>query len=94
MTYTVEHFRPTDPAEAAEFDHFSRLLPALRDTHPGDYVAVCGGAVIARGPTLDSVYRTGSGLAAGRGVYVGWIDPPGGVEVRFGGLTVMEDEAS
>ena len=49
MVSKVTHFRPQDPAEAAEFDAFMGMLPILRLTHPGQFVAVCGGEVIATG---------------------------------------------
>lgn len=76
MAFTVVHFRPSDPQEAAEFDAFLRMLPELRERHLGDYVAVCGGEVIAHGSWLDTVDREAKRLAPGRVVYFGWVDPP------------------
>jgi hypothetical protein len=90
MALTVEHLRPADPAEAVEFDHFMRMLPMLREQHPGDYVAVCGGEVIARDSWLDAVDREAKRLAPGRVVYLGFIDPPDYV-VHFTGITVLEE---
>ena len=43
--------RPTDPAIAAEYDAFERLLPVLMKQYPCQYVALQGGAVVAVGDT-------------------------------------------
>lgn len=89
MALNVVHYRPSDPVEAVEYDHFVRMLPALREQHPGDYVAVCGGEVIARGMFFNEVYADGKKRAAGRAVYLGFIDPHDYV-VHFGGFTIVE----
>jgi hypothetical protein len=89
MAFTVEHLRPADPALATEYDHFMRMLPALRESHLGEYVAICDGEVIAVNDFASTVYADGRTRAAGRPVYVGFIDPPDYV-VHIGGFTVLE----
>jgi hypothetical protein len=89
MALTVEHFRPADPAEAVEFDHFMRMLPALRERHPGDYDAVCGGELIARSEFSSRVDSEAQVRAAGRAVYVGFIDPHSYV-IHIGGFDIIK----
>jgi hypothetical protein len=43
--------RPTDPALAAEYDAFERMLPELMRHHAGKYVALRGGVVVAEADT-------------------------------------------
>jgi hypothetical protein len=88
---TTTYHRPADPREAAEFDAFERLLPALRERHPDEYVAVCGGEVVAHGFWLDAVDREAKRLAPGRAVYLGWVEPGDEYVVRIGGVTVVEE---
>jgi hypothetical protein len=89
MALNVEHYRPADPAEAVEYDHFMRMLPALRENHAGDHVAVCDGKAVVIDQFASTVDDEGRRLAAGRPVYFGFIDPPDYV-VRIGGVTVIE----
>lgn len=93
MVSNVTHFRPQDPAEAAEFDAFLRMLPGLRVTHGGQYVVVCGGEVIASGFDLDTVDRTVKPVARGRPIYYGWVEPPDGF-VAFSGLFEVREEVA
>jgi hypothetical protein len=80
----VVHYRPPDPAEAAEFDAFLRLLPDLRPTHAHQYVAVSGGRVVAAGPHLGTVRAAAGGAA----YYCGWVEPVGGYVPRSGKVVV------
>src|SRR4051794_18201364 len=72
------YVRPADPAEAAEFDGFLRLLPGLRATHGCHYVAVRDGRVIASGMYLDPVLRLAKSAVGGAAFYCGWVEPVGG----------------
>lgn len=90
MALTVTHYRPTDPTEAVEYDHFMRMLPELREQHPGDHVAVCGGEVIARGMFASRVHDEATARTDGRTFYIGFIDPHDYV-LESGLFEVLED---
>ena len=75
------------------YDAFLRMLPARREQHPGDYVGVCGGEVIARGMFFDVVFREGMTRAGGRAVYVGFLNPPD-YGIHIGGLEVIYSTSS
>lgn len=75
MVSHATHFRPADPAQAAEFDAFVGMLPILRITHPFQNVAVCGGEVIARGSFPADVEEEAREIANGRPVYIGRVEP-------------------
>ena len=85
MVSNVKYYRPQDPAEAAEFDAFMRMLPELRHTHGGKNVAICGGEVVAVGDFLNLVEQRARLLTQGRAVYYAWIEPPEGY-IAFSGL--------
>lgn len=61
--------RPTNPALVPEYDAFERLLPALLVQHPGKYVAVRGGAVVAVGGTEIDVLTAAHEQSPGTPVY-------------------------
>lgn len=82
-TGNVRYFRPDDPLVAAEFDSFVALLPALRDAHGGEYVAVRGGQVIATGVYLDRVLKAAKAALGEEAFYCGWVEPPEGTVIRF-----------
>lgn len=75
MVSNVTHFRPTNPAQAAEFDAFMDMLPVLRLTHPFAHVAICGGEVIACGSFPADVEEEAKEIANGRAVYYGRVEP-------------------
>lgn len=90
---TSSLIRPSDPAIAAEFDSFLRLLPGLRTTHGGHYVAVRGDHVIASGMCLDSVIRLARKAVGGLAYFCGWVEPIGGYVFRSGQVVVLNHEA-
>lgn len=90
---TTTYYRPADPAVAAEFDEFLRLLPVLRPTHGGHYVAVRQGQVVASGLYLDPVLRLARAAVADAPFYCGWVEPVGGYEFRSGLVMVAEPVA-
>jgi hypothetical protein len=90
---TSSLIRPSDPAIAAEFDSFLRLLPGLRATHGGHYVAVRGHQVIASGMCLDSVLRLAREAVGTAPYYCGCVEPIGGYMFRSGQVVVLNHEA-
>jgi hypothetical protein len=60
--------RPANPALADEYEAFERMLPELLKHHPGKYVAVRGGAVVAVADTevsaLTAAHQQQSGTPA------------------------------
>jgi len=88
---TVAYYRPSDPAIAVEFDDFLHLLPMLRTTHGGQYVAVCGGQVIASGLYVDTVLRLAEQVVAGRLFYCGWVEPLEGDVFQSGKVEILPD---
>ena len=94
MVSTVKYYRPQDPAEATEFDAFLRMLPDLRAKHGGQYVAICGGEIVARGVTLLFVDQDAKRIANGRVYFREWVEPPEGYVFRIGGVTVLPESTS
>jgi hypothetical protein len=90
----VTYYRPADPAEAAEFDAFLRLLPQLRPTHGHQYVAVSGGRVVAAGVYLGDVERMARAAVGVAPAYVGWVEPVGGYVFMSGQFRIVPDGAS
>jgi hypothetical protein len=86
----VTYYRPEDPGEAAEYDAFVAMLPQLRVTNAGEYVAVSGGRVVARGPDLGSVL-TRAKEARTEPFFCGWVEPPGGTVIRFPSPTNVQE---
>jgi hypothetical protein len=80
---TVKYYRPDDPAVAVEFDSFLALLPQLRESHGGQYVAVRSGRVIASGTDLDSVHKQAKVAVGTEPFFCGWVEPPEGTIIRF-----------
>lgn len=80
----IKYLRPTDPAEANEFDSFVQLVPELRRTHGGHFVAVRAGRVIASGLYLDPVTKLAKAAVGTESFYCGWIEPLAGYIFRMG----------
>ncbi len=91
MVSTVKYYRPSNPAGAAEFDAFLRLLPDLRTTHPGQYVANCGGEIVASGSCYLSVELGVKHIADGRAYYCDWVEPPEGYNFSNGYVEVQPE---
>jgi hypothetical protein len=91
---TVKYYRPDDPAVAVEFDSFLALLPQLRESHGGQYVAVRSGRVIASGTDLDSVLKQAKAAVGTEPFFCGLVEPPGGYVCRFGSPTVVSEGGS
>jgi hypothetical protein len=88
----VTYYRPTDPAVAAQFDAFLRMLPGLRTSHGGHYVAVSGGAVVASGLYLDGVDKLArQAVGPDAAVYHGWVEPSGWTGFRSGKLVEVRE---
>jgi hypothetical protein len=87
----VKYYRPVDPAVAAEYDSFIVMMPQLRESHPGEYVAVRGGRVIASGNDLDAVLKRARVMIGAAPFYCGWIEPPGGSIVHFGSPSISPE---
>ncbi len=85
---SVRYHRPADPGVAAEFDEFMRLLPRLRPTHGGHFVAVRACRVIASGAYLDAVLKLAKAEAGGAPFFCEWIEPVGGYVFRSGNLMI------
>jgi hypothetical protein len=86
----VTYHRPEDPAVAAEFDAFMRMLPGLRATHGGHHVAVSGGSVVASGVFLNEVDRMAKqAVGFNAPIYHGWVEPVGWTGFRSGQLIVL-----
>lgn len=85
---SVTYYRPADPAVAAEYDAFMRMLPDLRQTHGHQHVAVCGGRIVAAGTHLTEVHRIVRRAANGAAYYCGRVDPVGGYVFRSGQVVV------
>ena len=90
-TGATGYYRPDVPAEAAEFDSFLSLLPELRPTHGGNFVAVRAGRVIASGIYLDPVLKLAKAAVGSKPFYCGWIEPIGGYVFRFGSPTLLSE---
>jgi hypothetical protein len=90
----VKYYRPADPDEAAEFDSFLALLPQLRESNAGQYVAVRAGRVIASGMYADPVIKLARCAVGGAAFYCGWVEPPGGSVYRFGSPTLVREAGS
>jgi hypothetical protein len=90
----VRYFRPSDPEEAAEFDAFLAMLPRLRESHAGEFVAVRAGRVIASGAYLDPVLKQAKSAVGPDAFYCGWVEPPGGYVFRLGSPTLATEAES
>jgi hypothetical protein len=90
-TTDATYVRPVDPAEAAAFDSFMKLLPGLRPTHGGLFVAVQGGRVLASGLFLDGVLKLAHAAAGNAAFYCAWVEPVGGYVFRSGLIGVLPD---
>jgi hypothetical protein len=91
QTTGAGYYRPDDPAEATEFDSFLSLLPELRRTHGGNFVAVRAGRVIASGVYLDPVLKLAKAAVGAKSFYCGWIEPIGDYVFRFGSPTLLSE---
>jgi hypothetical protein len=88
----VTYYRPVDPAVAAEFDAFLQMLPGLRTSHGGHYVAVSGGRIIASGLYLDGVDKLAKqAVGPDAAVYHGWVEPSGWARFRSGKLVEVRE---
>jgi hypothetical protein len=90
----VRYIRPTDPAAAAEFDSFLAMLPQLRESHAGHFVAVRAGQVIASGIYFDPVLKLAKAAAGSEPFYCEWVEPAAGYVFRFGSPTVVSETSS
>jgi hypothetical protein len=90
-TTNVRYYRPSDPGEAVEFDSFVSILPQLRESHAGEYVAVLGGRVIAAGVHADAVFKRAEADAGAAPFYCAWVEPPGGYVFRFGSASSVTE---
>ena len=91
---SVRYYRPADPVIAAEFDSFIALLPQLRESHGGEYVAVCRGGIVASGIDLDSVMKQAIARVGADPYYCGWVEPVGGYVFRVGSPSVLPEAGS